>query len=84
MALPRPLQRWWRSSLQVQTGPLGGVSQPGVVSLQVVKVAVLNCEPSKERMLLSFRLLSDPKKEHVGQSQKKRKAVNVGQVPRLL
>ncbi|KAK1333495.1 LOW QUALITY PROTEIN: hypothetical protein QTO34_005879 [Cnephaeus nilssonii] len=47
---------------------------------QVVKVAVLNCEPSKERMLLSFKLLSDPNKEHVGHSQKKRRAVNVGQL----
>ncbi|XP_066094534.1 protein RRP5 homolog isoform X1 [Saccopteryx bilineata] len=47
---------------------------------QVVKVAVLNCEPSKERMLLSFKLLSDPKKEHAGQSQKKRKAVSIGQL----
>lgn len=55
-----------------------------MVSHQVVKVVVLNCEPSKERMLLSFKLLSDPKKEHVGHGQKKRKAVNVGQVPRLL
>ncbi|XP_028005179.2 protein RRP5 homolog [Eptesicus fuscus] len=47
---------------------------------QVVKVVVLNCEPSKERMLLSFKLLSDPQKEHVGHSQKKRRAVNVGQL----
>ncbi|KAM7072820.1 protein RRP5 homolog isoform 1-T1 [Molossus nigricans] len=47
---------------------------------QVVKVSVLNCEPSKERMLLSFKLLSDPKKEHAEHSQKKRKAVNVGQL----
>lgn len=51
-----------------------------MVSLQVVKVVVLNCEPSKERMLLSLKLLSDPKEEHVEQSQKKRKAVNAGQV----
>uniref|UniRef100_K9IPH6 Protein RRP5 homolog n=1 Tax=Desmodus rotundus TaxID=9430 RepID=K9IPH6_DESRO len=47
---------------------------------QVVKVAVLNCEPSKERMLLSFKLLSDPKKEHAGRSQKKGKTINVGQL----
>ncbi|XP_057591488.1 protein RRP5 homolog isoform X2 [Hippopotamus amphibius kiboko] len=47
---------------------------------QVVKVAVLNCEPSKERMLLSFRLSSDPKKECVGHSQKKKKAINAGQL----
>ncbi|XP_007938068.1 protein RRP5 homolog [Orycteropus afer afer] len=49
---------------------------------QVVKVAVLNCEPTKERMLLSFKLLSDPeaKKEHEGGSQKKRRAVHVGQL----
>ncbi|XP_019580596.2 protein RRP5 homolog isoform X1 [Rhinolophus sinicus] len=47
---------------------------------QVVKVVVLNCEPSKERMLLSFKLLSDPEKERVGHSQKKRKAVHVGQL----
>ncbi|XP_014641189.1 PREDICTED: protein RRP5 homolog isoform X2 [Ceratotherium simum simum] len=47
---------------------------------QVVKVAVLNCEPSKERMLLSFKLLSDSKKECAGPSQKKRRAVNVGQL----
>ncbi|KAI4551052.1 hypothetical protein MJT46_020156, partial [Ovis ammon polii x Ovis aries] len=47
---------------------------------QVVKVAVLNCEPSKERMLLSFRLLSDPKQECEGQSQKKKKAVSAGQL----
>ncbi|XP_004680525.1 PREDICTED: protein RRP5 homolog [Condylura cristata] len=46
---------------------------------QVVKVAVLNCEPSKERMLLSFKLLSDPKKERVGRNQKKR-AVSTGQL----
>lgn len=55
-----------------------------MVSYQVVKVAVLNCEPSKERMLLSFKLLSDPNKEHVEHSKKKRKSVNVGQVPGLL
>ncbi|XP_032986420.1 protein RRP5 homolog isoform X3 [Rhinolophus ferrumequinum] len=47
---------------------------------QVVKVVVLNCEPSKERMLLSFKLLSDPEKERVGHSQKKRKAVHIGQL----
>ncbi|OWK07456.1 PDCD11, partial [Cervus elaphus hippelaphus] len=47
---------------------------------QVVKVAVLNCEPSKERMLLSFRLSSDPKQECEGQSQKKKKAVSAGQL----
>ncbi|MXQ89190.1 hypothetical protein E5288_WYG015052 [Bos mutus] len=47
---------------------------------QVVKVVVLNCEPSKERMLLSFRLLSDPKQECEGQSQKKKKAVSAGQL----
>ena len=52
-----------------------------MVSHQVVKVVVLNCEPSKERMLLSFRLLSDPKQECEGQSQKKKKAVSAGQVP---
>ncbi|XP_004474045.2 protein RRP5 homolog isoform X2 [Dasypus novemcinctus] len=49
---------------------------------QVVKVAVLNCEPSKERMLLSFKLSSDskPNKESVRQSQKKGRAINVGQL----
>lgn len=49
---------------------------------QVVKVAVLNCEPSKERMLLSFKLLNDsePKNESVENSQKKGRAVNVGQL----
>ncbi|XP_037659989.1 protein RRP5 homolog isoform X3 [Choloepus didactylus] len=49
---------------------------------QVMKVVVLSCEPSRERMLLSFKLLSDPepKKERVGQNQKKGKAVNVGQL----
>uniref|UniRef100_A0A8C0I1D8 Protein RRP5 homolog n=2 Tax=Balaenoptera musculus TaxID=9771 RepID=A0A8C0I1D8_BALMU len=47
---------------------------------QVVKVAVLNCEPSKERMLLSFKLSSDPKKECAGHSQKKKKAINAGQL----
>ncbi|XP_060027377.1 protein RRP5 homolog [Erinaceus europaeus] len=46
---------------------------------QVVKVAVLNCEPAKERMLLSIKLLSDPNKEKVGQKQKKKGAINVGQ-----
>uniref|UniRef100_M3ZCB8 Protein RRP5 homolog n=1 Tax=Nomascus leucogenys TaxID=61853 RepID=M3ZCB8_NOMLE len=53
---------------------------------QVVKVAVLNCEPSKERMLLSFKLSSDPepKKEPAGHSQKKGKAINIGQVRGLL
>uniref|UniRef100_A0A452VGN1 Protein RRP5 homolog n=1 Tax=Ursus maritimus TaxID=29073 RepID=A0A452VGN1_URSMA len=47
---------------------------------QVVKVVVLNCEPSKERMLLSFKLLGDPKKEHPGQNQKKRRTVSLGQL----
>lgn len=49
---------------------------------QVVKVVVLNCEPSKERMLLSFRLLNDPemKNENVSNSQKKGRAVNIGQL----
>ncbi|XP_009008468.1 protein RRP5 homolog isoform X3 [Callithrix jacchus] len=49
---------------------------------QVVKVAVLNSEPSKERMLLSFKLLRDPepKKEPAGHNQKKEKAINVGQL----
>ncbi|XP_076982024.1 protein RRP5 homolog isoform X2 [Tamandua tetradactyla] len=49
---------------------------------QVVKVAVLNCEPSKERMLLSFKLSSDPepKKECMRQSQKKGRTVNIGQL----
>lgn len=49
---------------------------------QVVKVAVLNCEPSKERMLLSFKLLSDsePQNESVENSQKKEGAVNIGQL----
>lgn len=49
---------------------------------QVVKVAVLNCEPSKERMLLSFRLLSasEPKDESVKDSKKKGSAVNTGQL----
>ncbi|XP_005403867.1 PREDICTED: protein RRP5 homolog isoform X1 [Chinchilla lanigera] len=49
---------------------------------QVVKVAVLNCEPSKERMLLSFKLLSDqePKNESVGHSQKNEKVISVGQL----
>ncbi|XP_011234650.1 protein RRP5 homolog isoform X2 [Ailuropoda melanoleuca] len=47
---------------------------------QVVKVVVLNCEPSKERMLLSFRLLGDPKKEHPGKSQKERRTVSLGQL----
>lgn len=54
-----------------------------MISHQVVKVAVLSCEPSKERMLLSFRLLSDsgPEDQSVENSQKKARAVNVGQVP---
>uniref|UniRef100_A0A8C6W9K4 Protein RRP5 homolog n=1 Tax=Nannospalax galili TaxID=1026970 RepID=A0A8C6W9K4_NANGA len=49
---------------------------------QVVKVAVLNCEPSKERMLLSFKLLSDPetKNESASNGQKKGRAVNIGQL----
>ncbi|XP_034352866.1 protein RRP5 homolog [Arvicanthis niloticus] len=49
---------------------------------QVVKVAVLSCEPSKERMLLSFKLLSDskPEDEGVEKSQKKGRAVNTGQL----
>lgn len=54
-----------------------------MISHQVVKVAVLSCEPSKERMLLSFKLLSDsePKDERIEESQKKGRAVNIGQVP---
>lgn len=66
---------------------VGGTSlqgQAGMVSHQVVKVAVLNCEPSKERMLLSFKLSGDPKEECAGHSQKKKKAINAGQVPGLL
>ncbi|KAL1787295.1 RRP5-like [Sigmodon hispidus] len=49
---------------------------------QVVKVAVLNCEPSKERMLLSFKLFcdSEPKNDSVQNSQKKGRAVNIGQL----
>ncbi|CAH6944398.1 protein RRP5 homolog [Phodopus roborovskii] len=49
---------------------------------QVVKVAVLNSEPSKERLLLSFKLLSDsePKNDSVESSQKKGRAVNIGQL----
>lgn len=47
---------------------------------QVVKVVVLNCEPSKEKMLLSFRLSSDPKKESEGHSQKKKRALTAGQL----
>ncbi|XP_030890542.1 protein RRP5 homolog [Leptonychotes weddellii] len=47
---------------------------------QVVKVVVLNCEPSKERMLLSFKLLGDRKKEPPGHSQKKRRTVSLGQL----
>uniref|UniRef100_A0A2K6U7E4 Protein RRP5 homolog n=1 Tax=Saimiri boliviensis boliviensis TaxID=39432 RepID=A0A2K6U7E4_SAIBB len=52
------------------------------VKCRVVKVAVLNSEPSKERMLLSFKLLRDPepKKEPAGHNQKKGKAINVGQL----
>uniref|UniRef100_A0A8D1N005 Protein RRP5 homolog n=1 Tax=Sus scrofa TaxID=9823 RepID=A0A8D1N005_PIG len=46
---------------------------------QVVKVVVLNCEPSKEKMLLSFRLSSDPKKKE-GHSQKKKRALTAGQL----
>lgn len=62
------------------------MSWGSLVSHQVVKVVVLNSEPSKERMLLSFKLLSDgePKKEHAGQGQKKGRGVTVGQVPGLL
>lgn len=54
-----------------------------MISHQVVKVAVLSCEPSKQRMLLSFKLLNDsePKNESVANSQKKGRAVNIGQVP---
>lgn len=84
MDRPRPLQCLWRAPFSGLTGLLGGVSQADVLSRQVVKVVVLNCEPSKERMLLSFKLLSDPEKERVGHSQKKRKAVHVGQVPGLI
>nr|XP_004659438.2 protein RRP5 homolog isoform X1 [Jaculus jaculus] len=49
---------------------------------QVVKVTVLNCEPSKERMLLSFRLLNDPEpqNESIGHTQKKGRVVNIGQL----
>ncbi|XP_051002694.1 protein RRP5 homolog [Acomys russatus] len=49
---------------------------------QVVKVAVLNCEPSKQRMLLSFKLLTDsePKNESAEKSQKKGRAVSIGQL----
>ncbi|XP_045147375.1 protein RRP5 homolog isoform X1 [Echinops telfairi] len=47
---------------------------------QVVKVTVLNCEPARERMLLSFKLLQDPQKELEGGSRKKGKAVHVGQL----
>lgn len=56
--------------------------QTHVISHQVVKVAVLNCEPSKERMLLSFKLLSasEPKDESAKDSKKKGSAVNTGQV----
>ncbi|KAK2098932.1 Protein RRP5 [Saguinus oedipus] len=68
--------------LQGLQGLLGGVGQAYVVFHQVVKVAVLNSEPSKERMLLSFKLLRDPepKKEPAGHNQKKEKAINVGQL----
>lgn len=52
-----------------------------MVLYQVVKVAVLNCEPAKERMLLSFKMLSDPKKEPTLPAQNKKKSVYVGQVP---
>lgn len=57
-----------------------------MISHQVVKVAVLSCEPSKERMLLSFKLLrdSEPKDESVENSHKKGRAVNIGQVPGLV
>lgn len=53
-----------------------------MISHQVVKVAVLSCEPSKQRMLLSFKLLNDsePKNESVTNSQKKGRAVNIGQL----
>lgn len=53
-----------------------------MISHQVVKVAVLSCEPSKERMLLSFKLLrdSEPKDESVEHSCKKGRAVNIGQL----
>lgn len=49
---------------------------------QVVKVAVLNCEPSRERMLLSFKLLSDPERKNgsVERRQKSKKAISVGQL----
>ncbi|XP_012659116.1 protein RRP5 homolog [Otolemur garnettii] len=49
---------------------------------QVVKAVVLNCEPSKERMLLSFKLLSDPElqKEPTGHSRKKGRVINIGQL----
>lgn len=49
---------------------------------QAVKVAVLSCEPSKERLLLSFRLLGDsePKDESVKNSKKKGSGVNTGQL----
>lgn len=56
--------------------------QTHVISHQAVKVAVLSCEPSKERLLLSFRLLGDsePKGESVKNSKKKGSGVNTGQV----
>lgn len=46
---------------------------------QVVKVSILNCEPSKDRMLLSFKLLSDSKtkNERAGHGQKKGRDVSV-------
>ncbi|XP_054974742.1 protein RRP5 homolog isoform X2 [Sorex araneus] len=47
---------------------------------QVVKVAVLNCEPAKERMLLSLRTPGDPNKEPEGPSQKKNQSVSTGQL----
>ncbi|XP_006880025.1 PREDICTED: protein RRP5 homolog [Elephantulus edwardii] len=49
---------------------------------QVVKVVVLNCEPAKERMFLSFKLMSDPeaKKTQEGGSQKKGRPIHVGQL----
>ncbi|XP_008062393.1 protein RRP5 homolog, partial [Carlito syrichta] len=49
---------------------------------QVVKVAVLSCEPAKERMLLSFKLMSPPEAplELAGHSRKKRRAMSVGRL----
>ncbi|KAM6185656.1 protein RRP5 homolog [Rhynchocyon petersi] len=57
---------------------LDSVFYPG----QVVKVSVLNCEPARERMFLSFKLMSDPeiKKEHEGEGQKKGRTIHVGQL----